>query len=241
MKQAVVAVISLNLIHTTVPQPADSSPRPHHARAGQPSPFPFGPSRIPNGVATKSATIEVKPELGAGSLELVNGHKPSPAKLRPHDRGAEAIVKPSHPVDTKMAVTRPLAFIENKGQFDKQVKFQVSGNGRTLWLTDGGIVFDFLRAKSNQASATLSETQHDIPSLNIPGIAKNSRIEKPAAQDMERHVICKTSLERTATLSSKPRVSNRKPTTTFQEATPQSGRRRCTDIPKSFIATCGKV
>src|SRR5439155_4368962 len=64
-----------------------------------------------------------------------------------------------------------------------------SGNGRTLWLTDGRIVFEFLRTKSNEAGATVSGTQPDIPSLNSPGIAKNQRIESPVARNMERDVI----------------------------------------------------
>jgi hypothetical protein len=40
-------------------------------------------------------------------------------------------------------------FIENKGQFDRRVKFQSRGYGPTLWLTEGGIVFDLLRANTN--------------------------------------------------------------------------------------------
>jgi hypothetical protein len=42
---------------------------------------------------------------------------------------------------------QPLRFIENRGQFDSKVKFQVSGHGPTLWLTNQGVVFDALRAK----------------------------------------------------------------------------------------------
>jgi hypothetical protein len=43
-------------------------------------------------------------------------------------------------------------FIENQGQFDSRAKFQVRGNGRTLWLTDKGIVFDSIREKTAKAA-----------------------------------------------------------------------------------------
>jgi Beta-propeller repeat len=36
-------------------------------------------------------------------------------------------------------------FIENRGQFDAHVKFQMRQGGRTAWVTNKGIVFDFLR------------------------------------------------------------------------------------------------
>ncbi|HLK66557.1 MAG TPA: SBBP repeat-containing protein [Bryobacteraceae bacterium] len=38
--------------------------------------------------------------------------------------------------------SRHLTFIENRGQFDAQVKFQAKGGGKVLWFTSTGLVFD---------------------------------------------------------------------------------------------------
>ena len=46
----------------------------------------------------------------------------------------------------KLASNGPV-FIENRGQFDSRVKFQVRTERGTLWLTNDGIVFDFARPK----------------------------------------------------------------------------------------------
>lgn len=54
-----------------------------------------------------------------------------------------------HPPVTKH-VSAATTFVENKGQWDAQVRFQFKSGGKTLWLTDAGIVFDNLRAKSEQ-------------------------------------------------------------------------------------------
>jgi len=39
-------------------------------------------------------------------------------------------------------------FIENRGQFDSRVRFQAKVAGKTLWLTDKGIVFDLRKPRS---------------------------------------------------------------------------------------------
>jgi len=98
-------------------------------------------------------------------------------------------VKPSYPGDAKALGTRPLAFTENKGQFDKQVKFQVSGSGGTLWLTDSGIVFDSLRAKSSQNSQLRTEPQPTRLTPRNQNVAEHPQIEDRALRDMERHII----------------------------------------------------
>jgi hypothetical protein len=50
-------------------------------------------------------------------------------------------------------------FVENKGQWDARVRFQLKNGGKTLWLTDTGIVFDNLRAKGEQTKMD----QHAVP------------------------------------------------------------------------------
>lgn len=42
------------------------------------------------------------------------------------------------------------AFVENRGQWDARVKFQLKSGGKTLWLTDTGIVFDNVRTNGAQ-------------------------------------------------------------------------------------------
>lgn len=38
-------------------------------------------------------------------------------------------------------------FVENRGQFDNRVKFQLKARGQTLWLTYQGVMFDLYRSK----------------------------------------------------------------------------------------------
>ncbi|MGO9267517.1 MAG: hypothetical protein ACLQBA_21990 [Candidatus Binataceae bacterium] len=64
-----------------------------------------------------------------------------------------------------MKMTAGPVFIENQGQFDSRAKFQVRGNGRTLWLTDKGIVFDSMREKvKTSAQATTESRGHSARS-----------------------------------------------------------------------------
>lgn len=46
----------------------------------------------------------------------------------------------------------PLSFIENRGQFDADVKFQAKSGGKILWFTSTGIVFDVQRPVSDSKS-----------------------------------------------------------------------------------------
>ncbi len=41
-------------------------------------------------------------------------------------------------------------FIENKGQWDDEVRFLTKTGGMNAWITDGGIVFDFYRIERNE-------------------------------------------------------------------------------------------
>jgi uncharacterized repeat protein (TIGR01451 family) len=60
--------------------------------------------------------------------------------------------KPSPAVRATKLATGASAFIENRGQFDARAKFQWKGSGRTLWLTEQGIVFDAIRPKAEETS-----------------------------------------------------------------------------------------
>jgi len=50
----------------------------------------------------------------------------------------------------------PLYFIEKRGQFTDRVKFYVDTFGQTLYFTDEGIVFDFVRPIKESGPGTKS-------------------------------------------------------------------------------------
>ncbi|HXR75610.1 MAG TPA: hypothetical protein VN737_06525, partial [Bryobacteraceae bacterium] len=70
-------------------------------------------------------------------------------------------------------------FIENLGQFDKRVRFQIKMGDKTAWLTESGIVFEVIRAASRDQD----------PSLPEPGrLRADSGIVKSPVQALERFV-----------------------------------------------------
>jgi hypothetical protein len=81
-------------------------------------------------------------------------------------------------------VSQQITFIENKGQFDKRVKFQVANAGRTLWLTQGGIVFDFQRCGASGASSSAPG-----PVMPVPRQIAELESKKLTDCGMERNVI----------------------------------------------------
>lgn len=93
-------------------------------------------------------------------------------------------------VDRKLAahISHGLDFVENKGQFDARVKFRVSNQGKTLWLTSNGIVFDFLGNKPSQVGP-LSEKKPSEANAIFPSRFNDPRTAKPDLSNMQRHVI----------------------------------------------------
>ncbi len=83
--------------------------------------------------------------------------------------------------------SQELVFIENKGQFDKRVKFLVRGNAANLWLTNDGIVFDFQQplAKGGPAAAAEKSTAINSP---LSDRTRVGRSPKPESSPMERLV-----------------------------------------------------
>lgn len=55
------------------------------------------------------------------------------------------------PVKNDLLEGSTIAFIENRGQFDARMRFQVRTKGRTLWLTRDGLVFDTFRTKIGES------------------------------------------------------------------------------------------
>jgi hypothetical protein len=105
-------------------QPSD-----HSAAPFSPSPWATGPEKNP-------ARQPI-----AGGASKTNGVKMSPPDSR------KSTAKTSPPVMTTELGNHAGTFIENRGQWDDRVRFQVRGGGKTLWLTNAGIVFDAVRAK----------------------------------------------------------------------------------------------
>jgi hypothetical protein len=55
------------------------------------------------------------------------------------------------------------AFIENRGQFDPRVKFQLKSASKTVWLTSSGIVFDVLRPKEGFSAGKDAQRDRHAP------------------------------------------------------------------------------
>jgi uncharacterized repeat protein (TIGR01451 family) len=203
-QQVLAVVVAVNLISSLAPAPSRAATESRHASqiASAPWQLPRLSGSLPGkspGVA--SASLAISPDLGNFSRlrQPSNLHEKKrtvvpilatdPNKLTTPSLENKANAKHSQLANKMMASARPLAFIENKGQFDRRVKFQVSGHGQTLWLTDSGIVFDFLRAKSNQTDPAYSEAQARNSDSNSPRVVQDSRIQKLLTTDMDRRVI----------------------------------------------------
>ncbi len=67
-------------------------------------------------------------------------------------------------------------FIENRGQFPEQVRFQLKSGGRTVWLTNGGVVLDLpsnhtpSMTRSTMAQPT-QDPPHDRGARNVERLA----------------------------------------------------------------------
>src|SRR6266403_790245 len=186
MKQVVVAVVSLSLINATVPPPAMSLPSPPLHQVGYLPPLALGGPRNSRDFATKSAAIEVKPEVGGSSTTRVGRNSILTSKhLTPSfDDKKPPVIRPTRPdslpkTSGKRDVTslgpHGLKFVENKGQWDERARFQLKSGGKTLWLTDGRIIFDNVRARQHP--------QTENPSPALPRSADHE-----AAETFERFV-----------------------------------------------------
>ena len=117
----------------------------------------------------------VKASDTSGPMTSAGQPKASPASIRPL---FAAKLDPSVAKHVSAATT----FVENKGQWDARVKFQFNSAGKTLWLTDTGIVFDNLRAKADETSGPTRD--HAAP--RVPPSAPN----QTADRTYDRLVFC---------------------------------------------------
>ena len=68
-------------------------------------------------------------------------------------------------------------FIENMGQFDSRVRYQVKIGGQTAWLTIGGIVFDATRPPERERGASKAKPG-DLPDL-LGALAASAALDRP--------------------------------------------------------------
>jgi hypothetical protein len=105
--------------------------------------------------ARASLAVNVTPGSTADSPSKANEPAAGPTEIAALERdrfhvelptSIQSGLKPRSPLNA-MRLGRASAFIENRGQFDRRVKFQLKGSGQTLWLTAHRIVFDSIRSK----------------------------------------------------------------------------------------------
>jgi Beta-propeller repeat len=134
-------------------------------------------------VADNESTPNVssKQQVTAGVNAL---HLPSlsPRAAIPAVMPADQAEKSRSQASTALGALSP-GFIENRGQYDEHVKFQLRGNGKTVWLTDSGLVFDAMRGKPD---ATGKETPSPDSSANSsipPGVMPPKNGDVPQSKE----------------------------------------------------------
>lgn len=84
------------------------------------------------------------------------------------------------PSSSLMRATRPLAFIENRGQWDAQAQFLARSPGVDTWVTERGVVYDFHRVEAEVGSGK-SKVESREPSSPIS--SQQSSINNPKNQE----------------------------------------------------------
>ena len=120
------------------------------------------PKSASSGDAGTAASLDavVKPESGTGATAPTpRPWHPNEAKIASNGirfpRSSDdlsSLVKASPVEPAAKLGDRLSTFVENKGQWDSRAKFQLRANGKTIWLTDGGVVFDNMRVKPRKPS-----------------------------------------------------------------------------------------
>lgn len=196
LKQILALAVCSNLICSTVPPPSPTELSAPLVRLRKEiPPFARRAARTKN-AETRSATLQITRELHSGRVSadttaitdktkvvphLVNNNKQKPSSM--NDLKQRFGAKLTGPVNT--LGDRGLTFVENKGQFDERVKFRASSARGTLWLTQNGIVFDFLRTKPEEPRRQLAQPHLLSRDVGVSGMTPNPPIEK----QIQRHVI----------------------------------------------------
>lgn len=202
-KQSCALLVSACLVVSTTPisaEAADNLPRHTSAHSNVSRLLTPSSSGLVSG---SSAVASASLSLSAGDEAAANFRMPalspaatkeksfttSPQAMRQPARHRKARVSSKAKFHNVSNVANQLTFVENKGQFDGQVKFQVSNAGRALWLTRTGISFDFQQCKSTEGALLDSGPARSDPnSVGQRQITRLARKELPDCS-MERHVI----------------------------------------------------
>jgi hypothetical protein len=160
LKQVLALLASLNLVSATVPPPVarEASPVRSHTATRSSVSRPAWK----NVAATQSATLTINPNVRFQGQQERTSLIPNAMKLlRPGvalDNPKPLVTGNQKKSPPKAALTGKVTthgafgptFIENKGQWDERVRFQLRSGGKTLWLTNNGIAFDNLQSKPEE-------------------------------------------------------------------------------------------
>jgi Beta-propeller repeat len=98
----------------------------------------------------------------------------------------------------------PLAFEQNRGQTDAQVKYLARGNGYVLFLTSNDAVFS-LRSRSPESAASKVRRDTEINAKNISGHRSN---QKDSSAVVRMHLVGANSSAKVAAIGQLPGKSN---------------------------------
>ncbi len=96
-------------------------------------------------------------KAASGFASVASGEQSNPSIAAATERN------PLPLIPSKITTAPTAVFIENVGQFDPKVLYQVKIGAQTAWLTNGGIVFDATRP-------TKMEQQSSAPADNLSGL-----------------------------------------------------------------------
>ena len=75
----------------------------------------------------------------------------------------------------------PLTFIENRGQFDERVRFQLKTHKQTVWVTNTGITFDTLRVRPEKSGVSGAKGTEPAKASRLPrGLIDPAKAETPS-------------------------------------------------------------
>jgi hypothetical protein len=159
-------------------------------RAGALASLAIQPSIEPAGATSSSSASTLVPNRRSPDNRDLDRNRPP---IPPTNNVGQPKIKSNASVTTLGAVGG--GFVENKGQWDSHARFQLSGRGKTLWLSDTGIVFDNLRPKPDSRPAnpippapgvkalpTIGKFDHLVFSENFVGIHLDTAILPSDAQ-----------------------------------------------------------
>jgi len=159
---------------------AQQSPPPPSLKGSQSSVQTF--DALPMAVAASG--IESAPDRSRPTPVSTEPVSSSNSKI-PNTKSLRPALSPA----TSTLLKSSQAFIENRGQFPERVRFQLKTNGKALWLTNQGIVFDAIRSKPVPAGSKNSSTPNAlIPNGPSLGLNPASRLQSIDTSNLERLV-----------------------------------------------------